>query len=241
MKKLYNRVKKAFTLPKKHKAKGQPQLLHSILKPALQKNLDYKGAKERFKEKIKSFKIKRLRIARPIGKIFSQKHKAVAKAHDKPSHSMGQLILQEKSSAPDSQDTSVKKERFKAIKEKIRGFKTKTADLKKGISKSGFKKLLKGNFKNSNPKKNKIIDSKRLAFLLTAGTIIAILPTFNLGAFPALTVASACIFSINFIAVKTLKKFIKQRKLVEKSTEVSKKLEDVSVESVQKEKPKQND
>ncbi len=211
-------------------AKGQTESSPPIT------DLDDKGVKERFKEKIKSFKIKRK--TRPIGKVFPKKHKSVVQDHDKP-QSMEQPLKQEKSSIPDNKDTSVKKERFKKIKEKIRSFKTKPADLKKGISKSGFKKLLKGDPKLLKVKKNKIIDSKRLAFLLTAGTIIAILPTLNLGAFPALMVTSACIFSINFIAVKTLKKFIKQRELAEKSTEVPKKLEDVSVESVQKERLKQ--
>lgn len=223
-------------MPKKHKivAEGQPQLLHSILKPALQKSQDYKGAKEKFKEKTRGFKIKRLK---PITKVFSKKHKVIAKNQEvcyQP-QSIEQPLNQEKDS---TSDNKIKKERFKKIKEKIRSFKIKkVTDLEKG--KSRFKKLLKGKLNSPKVKKNKIIDSKRLAFLLTAGTIIAILPTFNLASFSALGVTSACIFSINFIAVKALKKFVKQRKLAEKSIEVPKKLEDVSIESVQKEKLKQ--
>ncbi|WP_374699411.1 hypothetical protein [Wolbachia endosymbiont (group A) of Limnophora tigrina] len=162
-----------------------------------------------------------MRIAKSIAKVFFRKHKA----GDKP-QSMEQFLKQEKSFIPDGK---IKKERFKKIKEKIRNFKAKkVTDLK-----SGFKKLLERKLNFPKVKKNKTIDSKRLAFLLTAGTIVAILPTFNLGAFPALAVASACIFSINLIAVKTLKKFVKQRKL---AAEVPKKLEAVSV---QKEKLKQ--
>src|SRR6266576_3951182 len=103
---------------------------------------------------------------------------------------------------------------------------------------SKAKKDKKGIKKKLNPikvKKNKIIGSKRLAFLLTSGTIIAILPTFNLAPFAALAVTSACVFSINFIAVKTLKKFIKQRKLAAESKEVAKpeeEIQDVSIQQV---------
>nr|WP_253309806.1 hypothetical protein [Rickettsia endosymbiont of Ceutorhynchus assimilis] len=123
----------------------------------------------------------------------------------------------------------------KGIKEKIKSLKTKPVEkeLKKGsIFKKGFKKL-KGKIKSLNPiksKKNKIIGSKRLAFLLTSATIVAILPTFSLAPLPALAVTSACVFSINFIAVKTLKKFIKQRKLAARSEAEPEKLEEVSVE-----------
>lgn len=126
----------------------------------------------------------------------------------------------------------------KGIKEKIKILKIKKAkpvekELKKGsIFKKGFKKL-KGKIKSLNPiksKKNKIIGSKRLAFLLTSATIVAILPTFSLAPLPALAVTSACVFSINFIAVKTLKKFIKQRKLAVRSEAEPEKLEEVSVE-----------
>ncbi|WP_353271596.1 hypothetical protein [Wolbachia endosymbiont (group A) of Rhorus exstirpatorius] len=67
---------------------------------------------------------------------------------------------------------------------------------------------------------------------------MAILPTFSLAPLPALAVTSACVFSINFIAVKTLKKFIKQRKLAAESKEVAEpnkpeeEIQDVSVEPV---------
>ncbi|WP_457923707.1 hypothetical protein [Wolbachia endosymbiont of Muscidifurax uniraptor] len=134
----------------------------------------------------------------------------------------------------------------KGIKEKIKSFKIKPVEkeLKKGNTfKKGFKKL-KGKIKKLNPikvKKNKTIGSKKLAFLLTSGTIVAILPMFNLAPFPALAITSACVFSINFIAVKTLKKFIKQRKLAAESKEEStvaelegpkEEIQDVSVEPV---------
>ncbi|GFR17407.1 uncharacterized protein TNCT_109791 [Trichonephila clavata] len=134
--------------------------------------------------------------------------------------------------------TSKAKKDKKGIKEKIKSLKTKKAkpvekELKKGsIFKKGFKKL-KGKIKSLNPiksKKNKIIGSKKLAFLLTSGTIVAILPMFNLAPFPALAITSACVFSINFIAVKTLKKVIKQRKLAVRSEAEPEKLEEVSVE-----------
>ncbi len=136
--------------------------------------------------------------------------------------------------------TSKAKKDKKGIKEKIKSFKIKPVEkeLKKGsIFKKGFKKL-KGKIKKLNPikvKKNKIIGSKKLAFLLTSGTIVAILPMFNLAPFPALAITSACVFSINFIAVKTLKKVIKQRKLAAESKEVAKpeeEIQDVSVEPV---------
>jgi len=136
--------------------------------------------------------------------------------------------------------TSKAKKDKKGIKEKIKSLKTKPVEkgLKKGsIFKKGFKKL-KAKVKKLNPikvKKNKIIGSKKLAFLLTSGTIIAILPTFNLAPFAALAVTSACVFSINFIAVKTLKKFIKQRKLAAESKEVAKpeeEIQDVSIQQV---------
>ncbi|MDX5496220.1 MULTISPECIES: hypothetical protein [unclassified Wolbachia] len=137
----------------------------------------------------------------------------------------------------------------KGIKEKIKSLKTKKAkpvEKKGSIFKKGFKKL-KGKVKKLNPikvKKNKIIGSKKLAFLLTAGTIVAILPTFSLAPLPALAITSACVFSINFIAVKTLKKVIKQRKLAAESKEEStlaepnkpeEEIQDVSVESIKEE------
>ena len=87
----------------------------------------------------------------------------------------------------------------KGIKEKIESFKVKKAEpvekeLKKGnVLKKGLKKL-KGKIKKLNPiksKKKKIIGSKRLAFLMTASTIMVILPTFSLAPIPALAVTSA--------------------------------------------------
>ncbi|WP_353273249.1 hypothetical protein [Wolbachia endosymbiont (group A) of Nomada ferruginata] len=151
------------------------------------------------------------------------------------------------------QKTSKVKKDKKGIKEKIKSFKTKPVEkeLKKGnVFKKGFKKL-KGKIKKLNPikvKKNKIIGSKKLAFLLTSGTIVAILPMFNLAPLPALAITSACVFSINFIAVKTLKKFIKQRKLAAESKEEStlaepnkpeEEIQDVSIQQVA-ENSKQN-
>ncbi|MFP3020639.1 MULTISPECIES: hypothetical protein [unclassified Wolbachia] len=122
----------------------------------------------------------------------------------------------------------------KWAKEKIKSLKIKPAEKnsKRGnIFKNGFTKL-KEKLNPIKAKKNKIIGSKKLAFLLTSGTIIAILPMFNLAPLPALAITSACVFSINFIAVKTLKKFIKQRKLAGKSKTLdeSGKLENASVE-----------
>lgn len=149
--------------------------------------------------------------------------------------------------------SKVKKDK-KGIKEKIKSLKTKKAkpvekELKKGnVFKKGFKKL-KGKLKSLNPikaKKNKIIGSKKLAFLLTSATIVAILPTFSLAPLPALAITSACVFSINFIAVKTLKKFIKQRKLAAESKEEStllakpeEEIQDVSIKPVSKENSEQ--
>ncbi len=174
--------------------------------------------------------------------VSPKKHKAVTKNQEvkisndklKPLHEQP-LKLMEKTSKAEN----VKKDK-KGIKEKIKSFKTKPVEkeLKRGnVFKKGFKKL-KGKIKSLNPiksKKNKIIGSKRLAFLLTAGTIVAILPTFSLAPLPALAITSACVFSINFIAVKTLKKVIKQRKLAAESKEVAKpeeEIQDVSVEPV---------
>lgn len=71
---------------------------------------------------------------------------------------------------------------------------------------------------------------------------------FNLAPLPALAITSACVFSINFIAVKTLKKFIKQRKLAAESKEEStvaelenpkKEIQDVSIKPVSKENSEQ--
>ncbi|MBS9529005.1 MULTISPECIES: hypothetical protein [unclassified Wolbachia] len=71
---------------------------------------------------------------------------------------------------------------------------------------------------------------------------MAILPTFSLAPLPALAITSACVFSINFIAVKTLKKVIKQRKLAAKSKEAESKevakpeeeIQDVVIEPAKK-------
>ncbi|MGL5028850.1 MAG: hypothetical protein ACRC6C_01855 [Wolbachia pipientis] len=152
----------------------------------------------------------------------------------KPLHSIEQPL---KLMALEQKTSKAKKDK-KGIKEKIKSLKTKKAkpvekELKRGnVFKKGFKKL-KGKIKKLNPikvKKNKIIGSKKLALLLTSGTIVAILPMFNLAPFPALAITSACVFSINFIAVKTLKKVIKQRKLAVRSEAEPEKLEEVSVE-----------
>ncbi|WP_253302182.1 MULTISPECIES: hypothetical protein [unclassified Wolbachia] len=185
--------------------------------------------------------------------ISPKKHKAVTKdqeakiSNDKPKPLHEQPL---KLMALEQKTSKVKKDK-KGIKEKIKSFKTKPVEkeLKKGnVFKKGFKKL-KGKIKKLNPikvKKNKIIGSKKLAFLLTAGTIVAILPTFSLAPLPALAITSACVFSINFIAVKTLKKFIKQRKLAAESKEAESKevvepekpqeeIQDISVESIKEE------
>lgn len=125
---------------------------------------------------------------------------------------------------------------FQKAKEKIRSLRTEPKEIKKG----GMFKKFKKKIKSLNPikvKKNKIIGSKKLALLLTAGTIVAILPTFNLAPLPALAITSACVFSINFIVVKTLKKAIKQRKAKSKEEPTvtePEKLEDVSVEPAKK-------
>ncbi|WP_265035161.1 MULTISPECIES: hypothetical protein [unclassified Wolbachia] len=182
--------------------------------------------------------------------VLPKKHKAKdQEAKPKPPHEQP-LKLMEKTSKVEN----VKKDKkgFKEIKEKIKSLKTKKAkpvekELKRGnVFKKGFKKL-KGKLKSLNPikaKKNKIIGSKKLAFLLTSATIVAILPTFSLAPLPALAITSACVFSINFIAVKTLKKFIKQRKLAAESKEEStlaepnkpeEEIQDVSFESIKEE------
>ncbi|MCA7010485.1 hypothetical protein [Wolbachia endosymbiont of Tribolium confusum] len=162
--------------------------------------------------------------------VSSKKHTKGQEAkisNDKPKPLSEIVALEQKTS-------KVKKDK-KGIKEKIKSFKIKPVEkeLKKGnVFKKGFKKL-KGKLKKLNPikvKKNKIIGSKKLAFLLTSATIVAILPTFSLAPLPALAITSACVFSINFIAVKTLKKVIKQRKLAVRSEAEPEKLEEVSVE-----------
>ena len=128
---------------------------------------------------------------------------------------------------------------FQKAKEKIKSLRTEPKE--KTIKKDGIFKKFKKKIKSLNPiksKKNKIIGSKKLALLLTAGTIVAILPTFNLATFPALAITFACVFSINFIAVKTLKKAIKQRKAKSKEEPTvaePEKLEDVLVEPVKEE------
>ncbi|WP_341819619.1 hypothetical protein [Wolbachia endosymbiont (group A) of Brachyopa scutellaris] len=170
-------------------------------------------------------------------------------SNDKPKPLSEIVVKPSLCSEVTSKVENVKKDK-KGIKEKIKSFKTKPVEkeLKKGsIFKKGFKKL-KGKVKKLNPikvKKNKIIGSKRLAFLLTSATIVAILPTFSLAPLPALAITSACVFSINFIAVKTLKKFIKQRKLAAESQEAetkeestvagSGKMEDVAIEPAKEE------
>ncbi len=163
--------------------------------------------------------------------VSPKKHTKGQEAKPKPPHEQP-LKLMEKTS-------KVKKDK-KGIKEKIKSLKTKPVEkeLKRGnVFKKGFKKL-KAKVKKLNPikvKKNKVIGSKRLAFLLTSATIVAILPTFSLAPLPALAITSACVFSINFIAVKTLKKVIKQRKLAAESKEVAKpeeEIQDVSIQQV---------
>lgn len=131
--------------------------------------------------------------------VSPKKRKTVTKGQPKPLHEQP-LKMMEK--------TSKAKKDKKGIKEKIKSLKTKPVEkeLKRGnVFKKGFKKL-KGKIKRLNPikvKKNKIIGSKKLALLLTSATIVAILPTFSLAPLPALAITSACVFSINFIAVKT--------------------------------------
>ncbi|WP_341812166.1 MULTISPECIES: hypothetical protein [unclassified Wolbachia] len=187
--------------------------------------------------------------------ISPKKHKIVTKgqeakiSNDKPKPLSEIVMKPSLCSEVTSKAENVKKDK-KGIKEKIKSLKTKPVEkeLKRGnVFKKSFKKL-KAKVKKLNPikvKKNKIIGSKRLAFLLTSGTIIAILPTFNLAPFAALAVTSACVFSINFIAVKTLKKFIKQRKLAAESKEVAEpnkpeeEIQDVSIQQVA-ENSKQN-
>ncbi|WP_375315854.1 hypothetical protein [Wolbachia endosymbiont (group A) of Colletes cunicularius] len=172
--------------------------------------------------------------------VSPKKHTKGQEANDKPKP-LSEIVVKPNLC---SKVTSKAKKDKKGIKEKIKSLKTKPVEkeLKRGnVFKKGFKKL-KGKIKKLNPiksKKNKIIGSKKLAFLLTSGTIVAILPMFNLAPFPALAITSACVFSINFIAVKTLKKVIKQRKLAAESEEEStllakpeEEIQDVSVEPV---------
>lgn len=78
------------------------------------------------------------------------------------------------------------KKSFKKVTEKVKGLKIK--------------------------KRKKIIGSKKLAVLLTSATIAALLPMFSLNPVPALAATSTCVFAINFIMIKTIKKFLKQRK-----------------------------
>ncbi|MDN5248392.1 MAG: hypothetical protein QWI36_04635 [Wolbachia endosymbiont of Tyrophagus putrescentiae] len=94
---------------------------------------------------------------------------------------------------------------FKKIKEKIKGLKIKRH------------------------KKKKIIGSKKLAALLTAATIVTLLPMFHLAPVPALAAATTCVFTINFIMIKSLKKFLKYRKS-------NSNIQDISVETTEKEK-----
>lgn len=185
--------------------------------------------------------------------VSPKKHTKGQEAKPKPPHEQPLKLM-----ALEQKTSKVKKDK-KGIKEKIKSLKVKKAkpvekEIKKvNIFKKGFKKL-KGKVKKLNPikvKKNKIIGSKKLAFLLTSGTIVAILPTFSLAPLPALAITSACVFSINFIAVKTLKKFIKQRKLAAEAKEAETKstvaesekpqeeIQDVSVESAKQKDSKQ--
>ncbi|WP_341810182.1 MULTISPECIES: hypothetical protein [unclassified Wolbachia] len=164
-----------------------------------------------------------------------KKHKKVQEANDKPKPLSPEIVMKPTLWQKKVELTSKAENIEKDNKWKIKVFKTKHVekDSKRGkMFKNGLKKL-KGKIKSLNPiksKKNKIIGSKRLAFLLTSATIVAILPTFSLAPLPALAVTSACVFSINFIAVKTLKKVIKQRKLAVRSEDEPEKLEEVSVE-----------
>lgn len=171
-------------------------------------------------------------------------------SNDKPKPLSEIVVKPSLCSEVTSKAENVKKDK-KGIKEKIKSLKTKKAkpvekELKRGnVFKKGFKKL-KAKVKKLNPikvKKNKVIGSKKLAFLLTAGTIVAILLTFSLAPLPALAITSACVFSITFIAVKTLKKLIKQRKLAAEFQEAETKevaepeeeIQDISVESIKEE------
>ena len=70
-------------------------------------------------------------------------------------------------------------------------------------------------------KKKKVIGSKKLAVLLTATTMVALVPLFNLAPLPALAATSTCVFVINFIMVKSVKKFLKQHKPSSKVKNVS--------------------
>lgn len=181
-------------------------------------------------------KIKNLykKAKKGLKNIVSRKAKS-QKAKPKPLHSIKQPLKSLKPAIEEkiSEVKGIKKDkkRFKWAK---KSFKTKPVEKKGNMFKNGFKKLT-GKIKKLNPiksKKNKIIGSKKLAFLLTAGTIVAILPTFSLAPLPALAITSVCVFSINLIAVKTLKKVIKQRKLAARSEAEPEKLEEVSVEQV---------
>ncbi|MDR2978178.1 MAG: hypothetical protein LBU56_01940 [Rickettsiales bacterium] len=187
-------------------------------------------------------KIKKLckKAKKGLKNIVPRKAKS-QKTKPKPLHSIKQPLKSLKPAIEEkiSEVEGIKKDkkRFKWAK---KSFKTKPVEKKGNIFKNGFKKL-KGKIKKLNPiksKKNKIIGSKKLAFLLTAGTIVAILPIFNLTPFPALAITSACVFSINFIAVKTLKKVVKQCKAKSKALADSEKpqeeIQDVSIESVKK-------
>ncbi|WP_265026766.1 MULTISPECIES: hypothetical protein [unclassified Wolbachia] len=169
-----------------------------------------------------------------------KKHKKVQEANDKPKPLSPEIVMKPTLWQKKVELTSKAENIEKDNKWKIKVFKTKHVekDSKRGkMFKNGLKKL-KGKLKSLNPikaKKNKIIGSKKLAFLLTAGTIVAILPMFNLTPFPALAITSACVFSINFIAVKTLKKAITQRKAKSKTVAEPEKLENVSVEQAKEE------
>ncbi len=191
-----------------------------------------------------------------LKKLYHKAKKGLKNIISPKKHTKGQPKPLHEQPLKMMEKTSKAKKDKKGIKEKIKSFKIKKAkpvekELKKGsIFKKGFKKL-KAKVKKLNPikvKKNKIIGSKKLALLLTSATIVAILPTFSLAPLPALAITSACVFSINFIAVKTLKKVIKQRKLAAESKEEStvaelenpkEEIQDVSIKPVSKENSEQ--
>ena len=97
---------------------------------------------------------------------------------------------------------------------------------KGGILRNSLKKAKEKikDLKIKRTKKYKVISSKKLAILLTATTMIGLLPILHLTPITALAATSTCILTINFIMVKSLKKFLKQR------NEPSSNMKDVSVE-----------
>ncbi|WP_410542334.1 hypothetical protein [Wolbachia endosymbiont of Tetranychus urticae] len=150
--------------------------------------------------------------------ISPKKHKKVQEAINKPKLLSSEIMIK---------PTKVKISQVKNIKKSGQKLENK-AHRKRAEKRRMFKKVFKKLKEKLNPQKNKIIESKKLALLLTSCTIMAILPMFNLSPLSALAVTSVCIFMINFIAVKTLKKVIKQRS---KTLAESVKSENISVES----------